>query len=88
MKMNVLTDCLLLCVSYKIMHLPVVVFCFLFIVGDLNADVSDNHSIFTKHLIQFCHNNGLILSSKVLLSDSSYTFINDARHTTLCVPCV
>lgn len=77
MKMNFLTDCLLLCILYKKMHLPV-----FFIVVDWNADVSDNHCIFAKHLMQFCHNNGLIRSSKVLFPNSSYTYVSNAWHTT------
>lgn len=55
--------------------------CF-FIVGDMNADVSDGSALFAKHLMQFCFDNGLILSSKVLLPDSSYTYISEAWHTT------
>lgn len=62
---------------FKIMRLSV-----FFIVGDLNVDVSDVNSLFNKHLIQFCLKNSLMLSSKVLLSDHSYTYINDAWHTT------
>ena len=55
--------------------------CF-FIVGDMNADVSDGSSIFANHLMQFCSDNGLVLSSKLLLPDSSYTYISEAWHTT------
>ena len=55
---------------------------YFFIVGDLNADVSDNHSAFAKHIVQICSDNGLILSSKVLLPDDSYPYISDAWHTT------
>lgn len=59
------------------MHPPV-----FFIVGDLNADASDDHSVFAKHVMQFCSDIGLILYSKVLLPDGSYTYISDAWHTT------
>ena len=38
--------------------------CF-FIVGDFNADVS----VFAKHVVQFCSDNG-------------YTYVSDAWHTT------
>ncbi|XP_027883670.1 uncharacterized protein LOC114150994 [Xiphophorus couchianus] len=55
--------------------------CF-FIVGDLNADVTDKHSTFATHLMQFCHSNALILSSKALLPNNSYTYISESWHTT------
>ena len=41
------------------------------VVGDMNADISD-------HLMHFCTNTGLILSSKVLLLNNSYTYISEA----------
>ena len=52
------------------------------VVGDMNSDVSDANSLFGKHLMQFCVDSGLILSSKVLLPDNSYTYISEAWHTT------
>lgn len=55
--------------------------CF-FIVGDMNADISDSSSLFGNHLLQFCSDNGLILSSKVHLPANSYTYISEAWHTT------
>ena len=53
----------------------------IYVVGDMNADVSDVNSLFAKHLMQFCFDGGLILSSKVLMPDNSYTYIGDAWHT-------
>ena len=54
----------------------------IYVVGDLNADISDANSLFGNHLIQFCSDSGLILSSKVLLPNNSYTYISEAWHTT------
>jgi len=39
----------------------------IFILGDMNADISDNNYLFGQHLMQFCQDNKLVLSSKVLL---------------------
>jgi len=44
-----------------------------FIMDDMNADVSDGCSLFANHIMHFCSDNGLILSSKVHLPDNSYT---------------
>ncbi len=62
MKMNTLIDWLVSCLLFSF-----------FIVGDMNADVSDSSSLFANHLMQFCSDSGLILSSKVFLPDNSYT---------------
>ena len=35
--------------------------------GDFNADLSDSDSIFAKHLLHFCNDSNLIISSKMLL---------------------
>ena len=35
-----------------------------------------------KHLAQFCSDSGLILSSKLLLPNDSYTYISEAWHST------
>ena len=43
----------------------------IFVIGDMNADVTDANSSFGKH--QFCTDSGLILSSKVLLPNDSYS---------------
>ena len=52
-----------------------------YIVGDLNADVSDVNSLFTGHLHNFCGDNDLVLSSEAVLPRSSFTYISDAHHT-------
>ena len=54
----------------------------IYVVGDMNADVPDVNSLFANHLMQFCSDGGLILSSKVLMPDNSYTYISEAWHTT------
>ena len=53
-----------------------------YIVGDMNADLSDRNSMFAKHLLQFCADNSLFLSSKLLLPADSYSYISEAWHTT------
>ncbi len=52
-----------------------------FIVGDLNADVSDDNSLFAGHLHNFCDDNDLILSSKDILPRDSFTYVSEAHHT-------
>lgn len=52
-----------------------------YIVGDMNADVSDGNSLFANHLLQCCYDNGLFLSSKIILPDNSYTYISEGWHT-------
>ena len=54
----------------------------IYVVGDMNSDISDVNSSFAKHLKQFCTDSGLILSSKLLLPNESYTYISEAWHTT------
>lgn len=51
----------------------------IYIVGDLNADVTDANSLFGNHLNQFCSDSGLMLSSKILLPNDSYS---EAWHST------
>lgn len=53
-----------------------------YVVGDLNADMSDSKSLFGAHLQQFCNEANLILSSKALLPSTSFTYISEAWHTT------
>ena len=53
----------------------------IYIVGDLNADVTDANSLFGNHLNQFCSDSGLVLSSKILLPNDSYTYISEAWHS-------
>ena len=52
------------------------------VMGDVNADVSDPTSIFGQHLIKFCYENKVILSTKELLPAESYTHVSEAWHTT------
>ena len=50
--------------------------------GNMNADISDAKSLFGRHLTQYCHDNKLILSSRVLLPASSFTYVSEAWNTT------
>ena len=52
-----------------------------YVVGDMNADISDDKSLFGRCLMQFCDDNNLILSSKSMLPDKSFTYISEAWHT-------
>ena len=54
----------------------------IYVIGDMNADVTDANSLFGKHLAQFCSDSGLILSSKLRLPNDSYTYISEACHST------
>ena len=54
----------------------------IYVVGDQNADISDDNALFGNHLLQFCTEYGLILSSKALLPSNSYTYISEAWHST------
>ncbi len=49
-----------------------------FVVGDINSDISDNRSLFGNHLQNFCQDQGFTLSSKQLLPPDSFTYISDA----------
>uniref|UniRef100_A0A8C6PLS6 Reverse transcriptase domain-containing protein n=1 Tax=Nothobranchius furzeri TaxID=105023 RepID=A0A8C6PLS6_NOTFU len=53
-----------------------------FIVGDMNADISDTRSTFGQHLIQFCVNNNLVLNSKEILPADSHTYVSEAWPST------
>lgn len=54
----------------------------IYVVGNMNADVTDTNSLFGNHLLQFCSDSGLILSSKVLMLENSFTYISEAWHST------
>jgi len=54
----------------------------MFVLGDLNADISDMNSLFGQYLIQFCKDNKVILSTKESLPADSYTHVGEAWHTT------
>lgn len=53
-----------------------------YVVGDWNADISDRSSLFARHLIQFCIDSELTISSQVLLPADSFSYISEAWHTT------
>ena len=53
-----------------------------YVVGDWNADISDDNSLFANHLKFFCSDNNYILSSLDYLPPDSYTYVSDAWHTT------
>ena len=48
-----------------------------YVIGDYNADISDDHSMFGKHLFTFCQDHGFVLSSQKLLPPNSFTFISN-----------
>ena len=50
--------------------------------GDMNADISEEKSLFGQQLIRFCQDSKLALSSKILLPVDRYTYISEAWHTT------
>lgn len=54
----------------------------IFVLGDLNADISDTNSLFGQHLTQFCNDSKVMLSTKELLPVDSYTHVSEAWHTT------
>jgi len=47
---------------------------------DMNADISDNCSLFANHMAQFCNDNHLYC--EVRLPTDSYAYVSDAWHTT------
>ena len=46
-----------------------------YVVGDLNANISDSRSLFGNHLQQFCRDSELNLSSKMILPEDSFTYV-------------
>ena len=48
------------------------------ILGDWNADISDDSSIFAGHLRQFCSDTGLLLSDEVNLPSDTFTHVRDS----------
>ena len=52
--------------------------CSVYVVGDMNADITDSNSLFAKHLTCFSEDNNFTLSSRVLLPAYIYTYINEA----------
>lgn len=53
-----------------------------YVMGGINADISDKNPVFAKNLNHFSTDLSLILSSRELLPASSYTYISEAWHTT------
>ena len=53
-----------------------------FIVGDFNADISDDKALFGTYLKKFCCESGLKLSSETLLPENTFTFLSDVWNTT------
>ena len=52
------------------------------IIGDWNADVSNDKHQFGNYLNQFCSDIGLIISSELKLPEDSFTYKSDSWHTT------
>ena len=52
------------------------------ILGDWNADISDDSSIFAGHLRQFCSDTGLLLSDEANLPSDTFTHVSERWHTT------
>ena len=53
-----------------------------YVVGDLNSNISNARSLFSRHLQDFCTESELILSSKELLPDTSFTYTSDFHRST------
>ena len=52
------------------------------IIGDWNADVSNDNHQFGNYLNQFFSDIGLIISSELKLPEDSFTYKSDSWHTT------
>lgn len=55
----------------------------IFVVGDMNADVSKKlikQSLFAKHVQHFCDDNNLVVSSQLLLPQDSFHYNSEAWH--------
>lgn len=50
----------------------------IYVMGDMNANIVDDKYVFGQSLMQFCLDNELVLSSKILLPENSYTYISMA----------
>lgn len=48
----------------------------------MNADISDKCSYFHKHMVRFCKDNNLILSSQELLPADSFSYCSEAHSST------
>ena len=48
------------------------------VVGDWNADLRNvQHSLFAAHMLNFCSDNNLVISTRMSLPDDSYSFVSD-----------
>ena len=54
----------------------------IYVLGDYNADLTDKKSLFAKHMNTFANDANLVISSKQLLPDSSFTYVSEAWNTT------
>ncbi len=52
-----------------------------YIIGDLNADVSDDHSLFSAHMHNVCGDIDLVVSDEAMLPNNSFTYVSEAHHT-------
>ena len=52
------------------------------IIGDWNADVSNDKHQFGNYVNKFCSDIGLIISSELKLPEDSFTYKSDSWHTT------
>ncbi len=53
-----------------------------YVIEDINADISDSNSLFSSHIVQLCQDDNLILSSEVCLPVDSYTYLSETWNTT------
>lgn len=54
----------------------------IYVLGDFNADLTDSKSLFYKHMLRFSNDSNLVISSKALLPEDSYTYVSEAWNTT------
>ncbi len=52
-----------------------------YVVGDYNAHITDDWSLFAKHLLNLCRDTGMIFSSKLLLPHDSFIFVSNWETT-------
>jgi len=52
------------------------------VMGDFNANITKNNSVFGQHMEQFCRLNKYVCSSRQNLPHDTYTYVSDAWGTT------
>ena len=52
----------------------------IYAVGDYNADLTDSKSLFAKNMERFSNDANLVISSKMLLPDTSFTYVSRLVH--------